>query len=132
MRIVILAASFLAAAACTLRTDVPAPSTYVVANHPNAIWIDTKYATVRVDHPRVVGDSIVGTRDGRPLSVALSEVTGATARHIDWPVTDALIATSAATVLFFVVGPSLSKSQAGPPPPCPGPCIPGMVSCCPI
>ncbi|HXQ28861.1 MAG TPA: hypothetical protein VN848_06285 [Gemmatimonadales bacterium] len=132
MRIVILAASLLTAAACTMRTDVPAPSTYIAANHPSAIWVETQYPTVRLEHPDVVGDSIVGTRDGRPFSVALSGVTGATVRQIDWPATDALIAMGAAATLFFVVVPALKSHAANSEVPCPGPCIPGQISCCPI
>jgi hypothetical protein len=93
MRIAIPTAVLLAAVACTTQTDVPAPSTYIAAKRPSAIWVETKYPTVRLERPEVIGDSITGIRDGRPFSVALADVAGVTARQIDWPVTDALLAT---------------------------------------
>jgi hypothetical protein len=103
MRIAILAANLLGALACTMQTDVPAPSTYIVAKHPSAIWVETKYPTVRLEHPEVIGDSITGVRDGRRFSVALSEVAGVTVRQIDWPVTDALLATGGVVLAFALV-----------------------------
>jgi hypothetical protein len=103
MRIAILAAALLGAFACTTQTDVPAPSTYIAAKHPSAVWVETKYPTVRLEHPEVIGDSIIGLRDGRPFSVALSEVAGVTVRQIDWPVTDALLATGGVALAVALV-----------------------------
>ncbi|HXQ28977.1 MAG TPA: hypothetical protein VN848_06875 [Gemmatimonadales bacterium] len=102
MRIAILAAALLAAVACTMQTDVPAPSTYIAAQHPSAIWVETKYPTVRLEHPELIGDSITGVRDGRPFSVALSDVAGVTVRQINWPVTDALLATGGLAIVLAV------------------------------
>jgi hypothetical protein len=92
MRLTIFAAVLLPVCACTMQT-VPAPSTYIAAKHPSAIWVETKYPTVRLEHPVMIGDSITGDRDGRPFSVALSDVADVTVRQIDWPLTDGLLAT---------------------------------------
>jgi hypothetical protein len=105
-----LAASLLGIAACTTLTDVPAPASYIIAKHPSSLWVETKSATVRVDSPRVMGDSITGTTDGQPFAAPLSDVTGATVRSIDWPVTDALIVGGAA-VAWFAFTPSNDHSR---------------------
>jgi hypothetical protein len=110
MRIAILAAALLGAVACTMQT-VPAPGTYIAAKHPSAIWVETKYPTVRVEHPEVIGDSITGVRDGRPFSVALSDVAGVTVRQIDWPLTDGLLATGG---MVIAVAAALGQSPRHP------------------
>ena len=126
MRIAILAAALLGAVACTMQTDVLGPSTYIAAKHPSAIWVETKYPTVRLEHPEVIGDSITGVRDGRPFSVALSDVAGVTVRQIDWPVTDALLATGG-IVLAVVLVPHNNSTHS-----CAIPCVetvPGKNTC---
>jgi hypothetical protein len=117
MKVPILAALVLSVAACTMQTDVPAPASYIAAKHPRSIWVETRSATVRLDRPSLVRDSLVGMSDGRPLSISLADVTGVTARSIDWPVTDALIVGGAA-VAWFTFTPSNDHSTTGAGCPC--------------
>jgi hypothetical protein len=95
--------------------------------HPSAIWVETKYPTVRLEHPEVIGDSITGVRDGRPFSVALSNVAGVTVRQIDWPETDALLATGG-----MVLAVTVALSHQNPTPCYAIPCVetmPGRNTC---
>ncbi len=126
MRMPILATLVLSVAACTMQADVPAPASYIAANHPRSIWVRTRSATVRLDRPTLVRDSLVGMSDGLPLAIGLADVTGATVRSIDWPVTDALIVGGAA-VAWFAFTPSNDHSTS-----CGVTCVenvPGMQTC---
>jgi hypothetical protein len=126
MRVSILATLVLSVAACTMQTDVPSPASYIAAKHPRSIWVETRSATVRLDQPSLVRDSLIGISDGQPLSIALADVMGATVRSIDWPVTDALIVGGAA-VAWFAFTPSNDHSMG-----CGVTCVenmPGMLMC---
>ncbi len=48
MRVPILVALVLSAAACTTQTDIPAPAAYIAAKHPRSIRVQTRSATVRL------------------------------------------------------------------------------------
>jgi len=120
MRLAILVVALLSVSACTMQT-VPAPSTYIAVKHPSAIWVETKDPTVRLEHPEMVGDSITGVRDGRPFSVALSDVADVTVRQIDWPLTDGLIATGG-----VVLAVAVALGQSPHPTPGTTTCYPGL------
>jgi hypothetical protein len=47
-----------------MQTDVPASVSYITTNHPSAIWVQSPDKTVRVDHPHIDGDTILGLQAG--------------------------------------------------------------------
>ena len=102
MRLACFAVIVLTVCACTTQVEVPSPANFVAANHPRSIWVHTKSATVRVDQPRVIHDSIIGVTDGRPFTMALSDVASITVRRIDWPATDGLLATGGFAMVVAV------------------------------
>ncbi len=119
MKVPILVTLVLSVSACTTQTEIPAPATYIAAKHPRSISVQTRSATMRLDRPSLVCDSLVGVRDGRPLSIALADVTGVTVRRVNWPVTDALIVGGAA-VAWFAFAPSNARAICAGGRPCVG------------
>jgi hypothetical protein len=116
----------IAALACTMQKEVPEPSDYISAKHPKAVWITSRDAITRVDDPRVSHDSIVGMNAGRSFKAPLGNVSEVTVRQIDWPVTDALVAT-VSVVAVLGVWSYLDRPRAGAPP-----CVlnlPGLDEC---
>ncbi|HXQ28860.1 MAG TPA: hypothetical protein VN848_06280 [Gemmatimonadales bacterium] len=116
MRVPILAAWVLSAAACTTQSDIPAPASYIATNHPKAIWVENPTTAVRVDYPHVDGDTIRGVQDGRPFAMRVSDMTVVSVRRIDW-IPTALMAAGTGLALYAVV----SAAQPKPcyPIPCP-------------
>jgi hypothetical protein len=113
MRLAILAAALVLVCACTMRTDVPAPASYIATNHPKTIWVGSATTAVRVDNPRVDGDTILGVQDGRPFAVPVSDMTVVSVRRINW-VPTAFLAAGTGLVAYAV-------ASANHPTPCRGP-----------
>jgi hypothetical protein len=117
VRMTTLATSLLTALACTMQTEVPAPSDYILAKHPKAAWVTSRDRISHVDDPRVSDDSIVGMNAGRSFKAWLGNVREVTVRQIDWPATDALVATVSVVTVFGVMS-YVDRPKGGTPLPC--------------
>jgi hypothetical protein len=62
--------------ACTSVEPVPAPQKYIAAKQPRTVWLTrTNHAVQRVDGPRMIGDTVVGSVSGEYTEVPLDSVT---------------------------------------------------------
>lgn len=63
-------------AGCTSVGAVDSPGRYIASKQPRTVWL-TKHnrAVVRVDGPRMLGDTVIGSVGGEYTEVPLSEVT---------------------------------------------------------
>jgi hypothetical protein len=64
---------------------VPAPwANYVTGTEPGSIWLArSDHTVVRVDGPRMFGDTVVGMVDGQYTEIPLTDVTQLMARRAD-------------------------------------------------
>lgn len=71
-------------AACTTVAPIQSPATYIAGNKPRSVWLTrTNKSVVRVDGPRMVGDTVVGAVSGEYTEIPLSDVTHASAIQAD-------------------------------------------------
>ena len=69
-----------ALAGCTSVAPIAAPQQYISSKHPRTVWLTrSNHAVLRVDGPRLVGDTVVGSVGGEYTEVPLSDVTRAVA-----------------------------------------------------
>ena len=63
-------------AACTSVGPVDHPGRYIASKQPRAVWL-TKHnrSVIKVDGPRMLGDTVIGSVAGEYTEVPLSEVT---------------------------------------------------------
>ena len=115
MRILVIA-SLLGTTACTMQTDVPTPRTYIAAKHPSSIWVNHGNSITRLDHPHLVGDSIVGTAAGVAYGIPLPEVSAVAIRQTDWQETMAAVGMSGGLALVLLT--ALHRPGAPSPTPC--------------
>jgi hypothetical protein len=65
-----------AAASCTTVGPVDSPAKYIQSKQPRSVWLTRQnHSTVRVDGPRMLGDTVIGSVHGEYTEVPLSEVT---------------------------------------------------------
>jgi hypothetical protein len=109
-RMVSVALLFGALAGCTSIAPIAAPEQYISSKHPRTVWLTrNNHSVVRVDGPRLIGDTVVGSVAGEYTEVPLSEVTRAVAVQPSQgkTIAAALIgggATAAALVVIFSHG----------------------------
>jgi len=112
-------AAGLFAAACTTVANVQNPGTYVASKQPRTVWLTkSDHSIVRMNGPRMVGDTVVGSVNGQYTEVAMTDVTGMQAIVPDKTKTIAIAAvgvaaTAAALVVIFSHSGTGSSSQAG-------------------
>lgn len=71
-------------AACTTVASIQSPGKYIAGNKPRSVWLTkANKSVVRVDGPRMVGDTVVGAVSGEYTEIPLSEVTRASAIQAD-------------------------------------------------
>ena len=93
-------------AACTTVATVKNPGTYVASKQPRTVWLTkTDHSIVRMNGPRMVGDTVVGAVNGQYTEVAMTDVTGVQAIVPDQTKTIAVAAAGGAATLaaLFVV-----------------------------
>ena len=68
------------AAACTTVGPITSPASYIASKQPRSVWL-TKHnrSVVKVDGPRMLGDTVIGSVNGEYTEIPLSEVTRAAA-----------------------------------------------------
>ena len=72
------------AAACTTVATIQSPGRYIAGQKPRSVWLTkTNRSVVRVDGPRMVGDTVVGSVSGEYTEIPLSDVTHASAIQSD-------------------------------------------------
>ena len=63
-------------AACTSVEPVQQPAKYIVGKQPRTVWLTkANHSVVRMDGPRMLGDTVIGSVGGEYTEVPLSEVT---------------------------------------------------------
>jgi hypothetical protein len=63
-------------AACTTVGPVDSPGHYIATKQPHTVWLTkSNRSVVRVDGPRMLGDTVIGSVGGEYTEVPLSEVT---------------------------------------------------------
>jgi len=69
---------------CTTVAPIQSPGKYIAGNKPRSVWLTkTNRSVVRVDGPRMVGDTVVGAVSGEYTEIPLAEVTRASAIQAD-------------------------------------------------
>jgi hypothetical protein len=95
--------------ACASVQTVKEPSRFIAEAHPAVVYVvHRNRAQLAIESPRVSGDTLVGTWQGRarPIAIPLSEVTGMAARQRDAMRTTFLavgVATLAGVGIFAIV-----------------------------
>jgi hypothetical protein len=108
-------------AACKTTAPVPSPwANYVTGTQPGAIWLSrSDHTVVRVDGPRMFGDTVVGMVDGQYTEIPLTDVTQLMARRADKGKTIALaVAGGAVTAAALAVILTTSGTSAAIETPC--------------
>jgi len=113
------AAGLLAIAGCTTVASVKNPGTYVAAKQPRTVWLTkTDQSIVRMNGPRMVGDTVVGSVNGQYTEIPMADVSSMRAIVPDETKTIAVAAVGgAATVAALVVIFDHSGSGSGLPGP---------------
>ena len=71
-------------AACTTVAPIQSPARYIAGQKPRTVWLTkTNKSVVRVDGPRMLGDTVVGSVAGEYTEIPLSDVTRASAVEAD-------------------------------------------------
>jgi len=71
-------------AGCTTIAPIQSPGRYIAGQKPRSVWLTkTNRSVVRVDGPRMVGDTVVGSVSGEYTEIPLSDVTRASAIRSD-------------------------------------------------
>ena len=71
-------------AGCTTVASIQSPARYIAGQKPRTVWLTkANRSVVRVDGPRMVGDTVVGSVSGEYTEIPLSEVTHASAVQAD-------------------------------------------------
>jgi len=74
----------LAGAGCTTVAPIQSPGKYIAGNKPRSVWLTkANKSVVRVDGPRMVGDTVVGAVSGEYTEIPLAEVMRASAIQAD-------------------------------------------------
>ena len=111
-------------AGCTSVGAVDSPAHYIVSKQPRSVWLTkNNRSVVRMDGPRMLGDTVIGSVAGEYTEVPLSDVTRVAAMQSSKGKTIAAAvlgggATAAALVVIF------SHSGSG------AKCNPCEVICC--
>jgi hypothetical protein len=98
---------------CTTIAPVSSPGTYIASKQPRTVWLYRgDHSVARVNGPRMVGDTVVGSVNGQYAEIPLKDVTRVTAMQTSMGKTVALAAVGgAATIAVLVV--VLSKGGSG-------------------
>ena len=73
-----------ALAGCTTIAPITSPARYIAANKPRSVWLTrANRSVVRMDGPRMVGDTVVGSVSGEYTEIPLTDVTRASAVEAD-------------------------------------------------
>lgn len=65
-----------AALGCTSVGPVAEPQKYIAAKQPRTVWVTrSNRSVVRVDGPRMIGDTVVGSVSGEYTEIPLTDVT---------------------------------------------------------
>jgi hypothetical protein len=73
-----------ALAQCTTVAPIQSPAKYIAGNKPRTVWLTkSNHSVVRVDGPRMVGDTVVGAVSGEYTEIPLTDVTRASAIQAD-------------------------------------------------
>lgn len=73
-----------ALAQCTTVAPIQSPGKYIAGNKPRSVWLTrANHSVVRVDGPRMVGDTVVGAVSGEYTEIPLTDVTRASAIRAD-------------------------------------------------
>ncbi|HUK22552.1 MAG TPA: hypothetical protein VLV45_13475 [Gemmatimonadales bacterium] len=77
-------ALLVAASACTSVGPVDSPGSYIVSKQPRTIWL-TKHnnSVVKLDGPRMLADTVIGSVNGEYTEIPLSEVSHAAVQQED-------------------------------------------------
>ena len=104
---------------CTRMATVQNPGTYIAAKQPRTVWLyKADHQVVRVNGPRLEGDTVVGSVNGQYTEVPLADVVSARAIVTDKGRTIALASVGgAATIAALVVVFSHTGNGSGLPPP---------------
>ena len=71
-------------AGCTTIAPIQAPARYISGQKPRSVWLTrTNNSVVRMDGPRMVGDTVVGSVSGEYTEIPLYDVTRASAIRSD-------------------------------------------------
>jgi hypothetical protein len=82
---------------------VSRPSDFILSERPGRVWIGQRGAQpVLVEHPSLVGDTIVGTVAGQAARIALSDVTSMSAERVSVARTAALGVASGVALVGLV------------------------------
>ncbi|HUK22544.1 MAG TPA: hypothetical protein VLV45_13435 [Gemmatimonadales bacterium] len=74
----------LGAAACTSVGPVDHPGSYISSKQPHSIWLTkNNRSVVKVDGPRMLGDTVIGSVGGEYTEIPLTEVTRAAVEQQD-------------------------------------------------
>ncbi|HUK22905.1 MAG TPA: hypothetical protein VLV45_15300 [Gemmatimonadales bacterium] len=65
-----------AAASCTTVAPVSAPASYIASKQPHTVWLTkANKSVVKVDGPRMLGDTVIGSVNGDYTEIPLNDVT---------------------------------------------------------
>jgi hypothetical protein len=101
---------------CTTVAPIASPGKFIAGKQPRSVWLTrTNHSVVRVDGPRMVGDTVVGAVAGEYTEIPLSDVTRAAAMQNAPGKTIAVAAlggavTVAALIVIFSHGGSSSNN----------------------
>ncbi|HUL49958.1 MAG TPA: hypothetical protein VLT79_08100 [Gemmatimonadales bacterium] len=94
----------LGAAACTSVGPVDHPGSYIVSKQPRTIWLTkSNRSVIKVDGPRMLGDTVIGSVGGEYTEIPLTEVTRASVQQQDKGKTIAAAALGGAAVAGALV-----------------------------
>jgi len=93
-----------ALAACTTVGPITAPREYISTKQPRSVWLTQKNrSVVKVDGPRMIGDTVVGSVQGEYTEIPLSNVTRVSALEHSTGKTVAAVAIGSAAVVGSLV-----------------------------